>query len=132
MVVVTSIRHTAIAERSVQRWRQLPASLSRIRAEVSSNGQATAAEHVLDACCPSRVRAKSDPDEHDAVVRSLGAGLRARGFDVAIDVGTSHLRCDIAVRTPGAPGYQLGVLVDTRLATTAAETLSRRATSSGH
>ncbi len=28
-------------------------------------------------------------------------------------MGASHLRCDLAVRAPGAPGYQLAVLVDT-------------------
>ena len=46
-------------------------------------------------------------------MKVLAGGLRARGFEVATDVGASHLRWDLAVRSPGAPGYQLGVLVDT-------------------
>jgi len=111
MVVVSSIRHTAITNEYNDGANCLRRYLE--YAEALSRGERSAADRVLDACCPSRARAGANGGAQDAVVKVLAAGLRASGFDVATDVGASHLRCDLAVRSPGAPGYQLAVLVDT-------------------
>ncbi len=111
MVVVSSIRHTAITNEYNDGANCLRRYLE--YAEALSSGERAAADRVLDACCPSRSRAGTNAGGPDAVVKALADGLRARGFEVATGVGASHLRCDLAVRSPGASGYQLGVLVDT-------------------
>jgi len=111
MVVVSSIRHTAITNEYNDGANCLRRYLE--YAEALSRGERAAADRVLDACCPSRSRAGTNAGGQDAVVKALADGLRARGFEVATGVGASHLRCDLAVRSPGASGYQLGVLVDT-------------------
>ncbi len=111
MVVVSSVRHTAITNEyndganCLRRYLEYSAALS--------GGDWNAARRVLDACCPARRQGPETGRGQDPVVNALSAALRARGHDVDVDVGASHLRCDLAVRRPGAPAYDLGVIVDT-------------------
>jgi hypothetical protein len=111
MVVVSSIRHTAITNEYNDGANCLRRYLE--YAEALSRGDRSTADRVLDACCPARARTATSTGGPDAIVKVLSDGLSARGFDVTTDVGASHLRCDLAVRSPGAPGYELAVLIDT-------------------
>jgi hypothetical protein len=54
-----------------------------------------------------------DETADDAVVTQLAEALRQRGWQVAVNVGQSHFRCDLAVCRPGDASYALGILVDT-------------------
>jgi hypothetical protein len=49
----------------------------------------------------------------DVASSQLAAALRARGLEVAEQVGQSGFRCDLAVRRPGEAAYRVAVLVDT-------------------
>ncbi|MBL0748356.1 AAA domain-containing protein [Nocardioides baculatus] len=46
------------------------------------------------------------------LVDQLAAALRGRGLDVALSVGQSGFRCDLALRTAGEPTWHTAVLVD--------------------
>ncbi len=48
------------------------------------------------------------------MVQQLAEGLRGRGYEVDLDVGTSRFRCPLAVRRPGELEYRLAVFPDTR------------------
>lgn len=51
-------------------------------------------------------------DDPDRVVAEVAGALRCRGLDVATNVGLSHFTVDLAVRPPGAPRWQVAVLLD--------------------
>jgi hypothetical protein len=111
MVVVSSIRHTAITNEyndganCLRRYLEYAAAMS--------GGDGAGAGRVLDACCPARRQSAGAGPAQDPAVLALAAALRGRGYEVDVDVGASHLRCDVAIRRRGAPAYDLGLLVDT-------------------
>jgi predicted DNA-binding WGR domain protein len=49
----------------------------------------------------------------DVMVGQLAAALRARGYEVDLEVGQSSFRCDLAVRRPGERVYRAGIMADT-------------------
>jgi hypothetical protein len=50
----------------------------------------------------------------EVVIEQLAAELRARGFEIDLEVGQSSFRCDVAVRRRGDRAYRAGILVDTQ------------------
>ncbi|MCP4513168.1 MAG: hypothetical protein GY826_42975 [Fuerstiella sp.] len=48
-------------------------------------------------------------------MQQIARELNVRGFEVDLNVGQSHFRCDLAIRRAGDEQYRLGVLVDSRL-----------------
>ncbi len=87
------------------------ASLARFLsyAEAESRG-----DHGASAAILSAVRADGRSTEHSgdhsAVAACVAAALRARGWEVDLDVGRSVFTIDAAVR--GVDGYRLGVMID--------------------
>ena len=53
-------------------------------------------------------------DEMDVLVQQIAGELKARDFEVDLNVGQSHFRCDLAIRRDGDQEYRLGILVDNR------------------
>ena len=51
-------------------------------------------------------------EEVDVLVQQMAHELNGRGFNVDLNVGQSHFRCDMAVRRDGDEEYRLGILVD--------------------
>jgi hypothetical protein len=76
-------------------------------AECCSIGDVAGARAALHAGGDAKTR-----DERDPVVADIARVLRTRGWEVAEGVGSSRLRCDLAIRRADEPRYRLGVLVD--------------------
>jgi hypothetical protein len=81
-------------------------------AEAVSRGDAAGAA-LSAAAAGAALSAAAAAPVSDAATAQLAAALRARGLDVAEQVGQSAFRCDLAVRRPGEPAYRVAVLVDT-------------------
>ena len=112
MVVVSSIRHTAITNEyndganCFRRYLEFSAA--------ASEGDVTSVRRVLESYAPQLARPSArGTSSRGAVAEALATALKARGLDVAFDVGDSHFRCDLAVRRPGSSAAPLGLLVDT-------------------
>jgi hypothetical protein len=109
MVVVSSIRHTAITNEYNDGANCLRRYLE--YADALSGGQLESARHVLGtfsqsaATHPAIVNAGS-------VAKSIAATLRRSGYRVELNVGESHFRCDLAVARNGDPVFRLGILLD--------------------
>lgn len=109
MVVVSSIQCTDITNvyndgaNNLRNYLQYTAALSA--------GDVRAAETVLRALTP-RVGPRTTEAPRDIVVEQLAAALRSRGLDVAVGLGQSRFRCDLAVRAVDEVGYRLAVFVD--------------------
>jgi predicted DNA-binding WGR domain protein len=82
-------------------------------AEAVSAGDAATARRVLESLNPLSRQALAPLNKRDAVIEQLASALRSRGYVVEVNVGQSKFRCDLAVRNPSEPLYQLGILVDT-------------------
>jgi hypothetical protein len=110
MVVVSSILHTAITNQyndgasCLRRYLEFSAA--------ASIGDLQASGRVLEACCPDLARLRQRAESRQASVAALAGALQARGFEVALGVGASHFRCDLAVRRRGEQSFRLGVLLD--------------------
>jgi ABC-type iron transport system FetAB ATPase subunit len=110
MVVVSSIRHTAITNEyndganCLRRYLEFSAA--------ASVGDAAATNRVLEACCPDLSRIRRRAEAADAVTGKLAQALVSRGLLVETGVGASHFRCDLAVRRSGDARHLLGILVD--------------------
>ena len=52
--------------------------------------------------------------EIEVLVQQIAQELNERGFEVDLNVGQSHFRCDLAIRREGDEEYRLGVLVDSQ------------------
>lgn len=80
-------------------------------AEAVSRGENDLARRVLDELAPAR---RKEAFLAETAVQQLAEGLRGRGYEVDLDVGTSRFRCRLAVRRPGELEYRLAVFLDTR------------------
>ena len=120
MVLVSSIDATAVTNVYNDGANTLRTFL-RYAAAVSTGDEA-AAEGAL---APFRTETRGRPaaQPQPAIVEQIAAGLTARGVQVALDVGRSGFRCDLALRRPGEPAFRTAVLVDhaTRFGSGAAE-----------
>ncbi len=109
MMVVSSMRDTDITNDFNDGANCLKRYLR--YAEAVSKGDAETARRVLDELSPSR---RKESSSAETLARQLAEGLRNRGFEVDLDVGTSRFRCPLAVRRPGESVYRLAVFLDTR------------------
>jgi predicted DNA-binding WGR domain protein len=111
MALVSSIRHHDITNDYNDGANSLKNFLH--YAEAVSKGDAASARRVLENLNPLSRGSLAPLNHEDAVVEHLAAALRARGYQVDLNVGQSRFRCDLAVK-PGADSfYQLGILIDT-------------------
>jgi predicted DNA-binding WGR domain protein len=78
-----------------------------------SCGDIAAAQAVLREMTATRNDRAIEPNTANATINQLSEALLTRCFEVHHDVGQSHFRCDLAVRSPGEHVYRLGILVDT-------------------
>jgi predicted DNA-binding WGR domain protein len=117
MAVVSSIRSHVITND----WNEGAAALKGFLryAEASSLGNAEQAARVLGAFAPHTRRSRDS--RTPVVVQELADALAAAGYEVSTDVGTSAVRCDLAVRRPGDTEHRLAVLVDHRASDTPAD-----------
>lgn len=108
MAVVSSMRSHAITND----WNEGAAALKGFLryAEACSAGDQDLAGAVLDAFLPQARRSQRAPSS--LVVGEAASALRAAGLEVATHLGSSAIRCDLAVRRPGDEHHRLAVLVD--------------------
>jgi predicted DNA-binding WGR domain protein len=111
MAIVSSIRHHDITNDYNDGANSLKNFLQ--YAEAVSKGDAATARRVLENLNPLSRKALAPLSKDDVVVEALAKALRARGYEVDLNVGQSKFRCDVAVRSPSDTLYQLGVIVDT-------------------
>jgi hypothetical protein len=106
VAVVTTIGH----ERITNDYNDGAACLkSYLRyAECASVGDMDGARSALVRAMPGSRR----DDPRDPVVADVARELRARGWHVTEGLGSSRLRCDLAIRRPGETRHRLGILVD--------------------
>ena len=111
MALVSSIRHADIRNDYNDGARCLKNYLR--YAAVTSVNDLDAARQVLDelAVRHRTVSAQQHAANHP-VARELADWLVGRGYEVDLDVGLSHFRCDMAVRARPGEGYAIGVLLD--------------------
>ncbi|MDB6174456.1 MAG: hypothetical protein JWL59_3767 [Chthoniobacteraceae bacterium] len=84
-------------------------------AEATSRGDRANAQLLLESLNPlSRKTLNSGIATRDTVIEQLAAALRARGHTVALHVGQSRFRCDMAVSKPGGTEYLLGIFIDSK------------------
>lgn len=110
MAVVSSIRSHVITND----WNEGAAALKGFLryAEATSIGDSEQAARVLGTFAPHARRSRDA--RTPIVVQELADALAGAGLDVITDVGTSAVRCDVAVRRPGDTEHRLAVLVDHR------------------
>jgi superfamily I DNA and/or RNA helicase/predicted DNA-binding WGR domain protein len=111
MAIVSSIRHHDITNEYNDGANSLRNFLQ--YADAISRGDAVGARRVLEGLNPLSRKSLAPETEQDAVVTQLAEKLRSRGMTVAVNVGQSRFRCDLAIRAGAQPYFQLGVLVDT-------------------
>jgi hypothetical protein len=109
MVLVSTIDHNAITNVYNDGANTLREFLH--YADAISRGDTLAARAVL-AGRRGRVALGGSDGPVSPLVDQLATSLKARGLDVAANVGQSAFRCDIAQRRPGSPRYDVAVLVD--------------------
>jgi predicted DNA-binding WGR domain protein len=110
MAVVSSIRHHDITNDYNDGANSLKNFLQ--YAEAVSQGDDAQARRVLENLNPLARKGLAPASKSDAVVEGLAAALRARGYEVELNVGQSKFRCDLAVRNSTDDLYQLGILID--------------------
>jgi predicted DNA-binding WGR domain protein len=109
MVVVSSIQHTDIKNvyndgaNALRNYLQYTAALSM--------GDTRGAEALLRSLAP-RVRAHASEEASDSVVEEIAAALGRRGYEVAVRLGHSRFRCDLAIRPKEDSAFRLAVFVD--------------------
>ncbi|HEY6226567.1 MAG TPA: AAA domain-containing protein, partial [Verrucomicrobiae bacterium] len=111
MAIVSSIRHDDITNDYNDGANSLKNFLH--YAEAVSKGDEAQARRILENLNPLSRKTLAPAIEGDAVVEKLAAALRERGYIADTNVGQSKFRCDIAVRAPSEPLYQLAILIDT-------------------
>lgn len=109
MAVVTSMRSHAITND----WNEGAAALKAYLryAEACSTGNRAHASAVLGTYAP---QGRSRPGSRPVVLDQIATALVDAGLEVETDLGTSALRCDLAVRRPGDTEHRLAVLLDHR------------------
>ena len=84
-------------------------------AEACCAGQSETVATVLQSLSGRDETALWPTDDVEVLVQQIARELNVRGFEVDLNVGQSHFRCDLAIRRAGDEQYRLGVLVDSRL-----------------
>jgi hypothetical protein len=79
-------------------------------AQAVSRGDSASVAAALGELSPA---VAGPPASSNVAASQLAGALRARGLDVAEQVGQSGFRCDLAVRRPGEASFRVAVLVDT-------------------
>lgn len=79
-------------------------------AEAMSSGSLEEARAALQSYKSSAN--ESVPRGTGSLDERLARGLRARGYEVELGIGTSQFRCNLGVRRPGELRYELGILLD--------------------
>ena len=97
----------------IQRWREQPEKLPPLCRSRFPKAMTPLARRVLENLNPLSRKSLAPQTTKDAVVDKLAEALRARGYIADTHVGQSKFRCDIAVRQPSQPLYELAILVDT-------------------
>ncbi len=110
MALVSSIRHVEVTNTYNDGANALRRYLKYV--EAMSAGDAAVGRAVLREAGLPESQSATEIDR-DTVVRDIAAALQGEGYDVAIGVGQSHFRCDLAVRKPGDAAYRAAVMVDT-------------------
>lgn len=110
MAVISSIRHEAITND----WNDGANALKGFLryAEASSLGEPELVRSVLEGYLPRASRLVTV--RTSVVVDQVAVALRRRGLLVETDIGSSQLRCDLAVRRKSDKDHRLAVLVDHR------------------
>ncbi|GAA1537134.1 AAA domain-containing protein [Nocardioides humi] len=106
MVLVSSIEPTMITNTYNDGASALRGFLQ--YADAVSEGDRAAMESALGSWARSGAGWSATP----AIVEQLSAALGKRGVDVALAVGQSGFRCDLALRRAGDPAWRTAVLVD--------------------
>ncbi|WP_404310775.1 AAA domain-containing protein [Neorhodopirellula lusitana] len=111
MAIVTSIRYGAITNdynngaATLQDYLQYAEAISDRRSEQAAG--------LLARIGRQRVGSTFDSEVSDSVLKEqVSAALRAAGWQVDLNVGQSHFRIDIAVRSSEDETYRLGILLD--------------------
>lgn len=111
MAIVTSIRHTAITNdyntgaATLQDYLQY--------AEAVSGRRKEPAQALLMKIGRQRAGLTSDTEIPQSVLKAqVAEALRAAGWHVDLDIGQSHFRVDLAVRTDHDEAYRLGIVLD--------------------
>ena len=112
MAIVSSIRHTDITNEYNDGASCLKSYLH--YADASSRGDAATARRVLGELAVWREDDATSAPKESPVARAIAQALRDRGHAVDLNVGMSHFRCDLAVRSGTDSRYDLGILVDSR------------------
>jgi predicted DNA-binding WGR domain protein len=110
MVLLSSLRHSDITNDYNDGANALKNFLH--YAESLSRGDAALARHVLDGLNPLKRQALSLEQTSAAIAKQIATALRERGWDADTQIGQSRFRCDVAVRSQGAPQHQVGLLLD--------------------
>ncbi len=110
MVLLSSLRHSDITNDYNDGANALKNFLH--YAESLSRGDASLARQVLDGLNPLKRQALSLEQTSAAIAKQIATALQARGWDAETQIGQSRFRCDVAVRTKGAPQHQVGLLLD--------------------
>jgi predicted DNA-binding WGR domain protein len=112
MAVVSSIQYSAITND----YNDGAACLKNYLryAEALSSGDMIAAHRVLKSIARwGESVADQNPESADPICRQLADALRKRDYLVDLNVGQSHFRVDLVVRSKAANQQPLGILVDT-------------------
>jgi len=75
-----------------------------------SDGRSADAKLVLDSM--HRIDDDESHTSTNSVTQQLAKALKNSGFDVDLAIGSSHFKCDIAVKLAGSTDYILGILID--------------------
>jgi hypothetical protein len=112
MALVSSIRHHEITNDYNDGARCLKNYLRYM--EAASIGALETTRQTLQEMLVRPDAPRVGESSTEVVIDQLAASLRARGYEIDLEVGQSNFRCDLAVRRPGDREYRAGILVDTR------------------
>jgi predicted DNA-binding WGR domain protein len=110
MVLLSSLRHSDITNDYNDGANALKNFLH--YAESLSRGDVALARQVLDGLNPLKRQVLSLEQSSASLAKQIATAMQARGWDADTQIGQSRFRCDIAVRSQGAPQHQVGILLD--------------------
>lgn len=110
MAVVSSIQHHHITNDYNDGANCLKRYLR--YAEASSAGDYAATRRILDEIHPEALDLGQELNS-SALANAVANMLESKGYVIDRNVGSSHFRCDLAVRKPSSSQYMLGILLDT-------------------
>lgn len=110
MVLLSSLRHSDITND----YNDVANALKNFLhyAESLSRGDVALARQVLDGLNPLKRQVLSLEQSSASLAKQIATAMQARGWDADTHIGQSRFRCDVAVRSQGAPQHQVGILLD--------------------